>query len=276
MKVRMILTALASIFLTVHASTGGGDGKKAPAAGAQAIDVTGRIVAAQTVDLRARVTGYLVKVNFKAGDDVKKDQVLFEIDDRPYRAEVAVAEASLRLAEAVHSNASKTLERGKRLLQAKAISQEDFEMMVAAERETKAKLGVAEAEHAKVRLNLDFTRIRTPLAGKIGEAALAVGNLVKADDNLLASVDSDGPRYVYFDVDEKTATQLGKPPITVTMGRRVQDKDFPYKGEIDFVENRVNPKTGTLRCRAIFPNADGTLMPGMIVVLRVPVTSAPR
>src|SRR5260370_726680 len=104
MKVRLILAALASILLTVHASTGGGDGKKA---GAQAIDVTGRIEAAQTVDLRARVTGYLVKVNFKAGDDVKKDQVLFEIDDRPYQAEVAVAEASLKLATAVHTNATK-------------------------------------------------------------------------------------------------------------------------------------------------------------------------
>src|SRR5262249_33723389 len=160
-------------------NAGTGDEKK-PAG--ETLNFTGRAEAMERVDLRARVSGFLVKINFKAGDTVEKGQVLFEIDDRPYKAVLVKADAMVRLGEAVVSSAERSLERGKRLLEAKAMSREEYDLLVAADKEARAKLLVAFAEREAARLNLEFTRVIAPIAGKIGEARITVGNLVKGDD----------------------------------------------------------------------------------------------
>jgi multidrug efflux system membrane fusion protein len=244
--------------------------------------VSGRVEAAERVDLRARVTGYLMKINFKPGADVIKGDILFEIDDRPYRAALEVAEARLAVAEAQVKLAVAESDRAERLLAAKAISREDYDRMKASLTDAKSKLIVAFADRDQARLNFEYTKVTAPLAGKIGEPQVTVGNLVKADDTLLARVASVSPVYVYFNLDEHTALRVFQlmrerkdkdAPIPVLMGRG-GDTGFPHSGKVDFLDNRVDAMTGAIRCRAVFKNADGTLLPGMFARVRL-ATSAP-
>jgi multidrug efflux system membrane fusion protein len=244
--------------------------------------VPGRVEAAERVDLRARVTGYLMKINFKPGADVVKGEILFEIDDRPYRAALEAAAARLAVAEAQEKRAEAECARAERLMAAKAIAREEYDGIKASHLEAKAKLIAVAADRAQARLNFEFTKVTAPLAGKIGEPQVTAGNLVKADDTLLARVASVSPVYVFFNLDERTALRVFQlmrerkdkdAPIPVLMGR-AGDTGFPNSGKVDFLDNRVDAKTGTIRCRAIFPNADGTLLPGMAARVRLP-TSAP-
>ena len=276
--------------LCVAGIDAGGDAKPPPVEVAQPIaraiidyeTVRGRVEAAESVELRARVTGYLMKINFKPGADVNKGDILFEIDDRPYRAALMAAEAHVAVAEAQAKLADAEYARAERLVATKAISREEIDRIKASQLAAKAKLVAIDAERMVARLNFEYTKIVAPLAGKIGKAEVSAGNLVRADETLLADVASVAPVHVYFHLDERTILRVWQlmrqhknkdAPIPVSMAL-ADDTEFPHGGKVDFLNNRVDPKTGTIRCRAVFPNADGALLPGTFARVRLP-TSAP-
>jgi RND family efflux transporter MFP subunit len=236
-------------------------------------DFTGRTEAAAAVELRARVTGYLDRVLFKDGDRVRKGQVLFEIDPRPYRAELDAARAKLARARARLKLAAANLRRAQALAPGRGVSREEYDKVVLERDEAQAAARLAEVGLDLARLRLEFTRVSSPLDGRVGRRLLDAGNLVKADETLLATVVGEGPVYVYFDVDERTALRLldggkFKAGLPVAVGLAT-DKGFPRRGTVDFVDNRVNPTTGMLRMRATLANADGVLVPGLFVRVRL-------
>lgn len=254
------------------------------------VDYTGRTAAVNAVDIRARVTGYLVKMPFREGAEVKQGELLFEIDPRPYqaqldavKAQVALAEANYRFAQAEYarSRAIAARERG-------AISREDLERYQAQELQGQAQLGVARANLTSAQLNVEYTRITAPLNGQISRYYYTVGNLVNADQTLLTTLVSIDPMYAYFDMDERTILRIRtainegriKPPkdtnaIPLLMGLEGEE-GYPHHGTISFINNVVNPSTGTLTVRGVFDNpkpAEGRrlITPGMFVRIRLPI-----
>jgi RND family efflux transporter MFP subunit len=242
-------------------------------------DFTGRTEAVERVDLRARVSGYIAKVNFKEGAAVKRGDVLFEIDPRPYNADLDLASAELVLAEAKLKKAIADLERAKALLKANGISKEEYANIEADVVVAQAGVQAARARREHAQLNLDFTKVTAPIDGRIDRAALTAGNLAVADKTLLGTLFSVDPLHVYFDLDERTFLQLrhngGKEnELPVLMGLANED-GFPHRGKVQSVGAQVDPNTATIRCRAVLPNPDGKLLPGMFVRVRL-VTSAPH
>jgi RND family efflux transporter MFP subunit len=240
---------------------------------------TGRTEAKTTVDLRPRVSGYLTKVAFKDGAEVKKGDLLFEIDPRPYQLEVEKAEAGLTLAQTQVKQAEAEYAHAKALAAKNALGQQELDRLAAARDEANARVNIAKAGLDTARLTLDFTKITAPITGRIGRSLLDAGNVVKADETRLATLVSEGDVYVYFDVDERTLLRLRKEgklkagkglamPVTAAVS---DEKDFPRKGLIDFVDTQVDPTKGTIRARAVLPNADGVLTPGLFVRLRLPL-----
>jgi RND family efflux transporter MFP subunit len=240
---------------------------------------TGRTEAMTTVELRPRVSGYLTKVAFKDGAEVKKGDLLFEIDPRPYQLDVQKAEAGLTLAQSQVKQAEAEYARAKALVEKNALTREELDKLAAARDEANARVVIAKAGLDAARLTLDFTKITAPIAGRIGRSLLDAGNVVKADETRLATLVSEGDVYVYFDVDERTLLRLRKDgklkagkglamPVTAAMS---DEKGFPRKGMIDFVDTQVDPTKGTIRARAVLPNADGVLTPGLFVRLRLPL-----
>jgi RND family efflux transporter MFP subunit len=239
---------------------------------------TGRTEPVQRVDLRARVSGYIDTVNFKDGAAVKRGDLLFEIDPRPYKADLDQADAELVLAKAKLKKAAADLERAKALLKAKGISQEEYANAEAEVLVAEAGIQVAKARREHAQLNLDFTKVTAPITGRIDRAALTPGNLAVADKTSLGTLFSVDPMYVAFDLDERTFLRLrlkdrkdGEFAVHMALG---DENNFPRAGKMDSVGVQVDPKTGTIRCRAILPNADGQLLPGMFVRVRL-VTRAP-
>jgi RND family efflux transporter MFP subunit len=259
---------------------------------------TGRIEAAETVEVRARVRGQLVGIYFKDGADVVgppwwwgfqdfAGQLLFEIDPRTYKAALdgalakkANAEASLKLAQ---SEYQRTVD----LYRRNAAAQSEVDVWEAKLGIHKADVSLADAEIERTRLDLEFTKINAPISGRISRAQVTKGNLVNAGggDTLLTTIVSVDPVYVYFDVDEpsleeyrkRRAKEVGagardKPPvIPVSLGLVGDEGRFPRQGTIDFAENKLNPATGTIRVRGVFPNKDGQLTPGQFARVRLPV-----
>jgi RND family efflux transporter MFP subunit len=238
---------------------------------------TGRTEAKTTVELRPRVSGYLTKVAFKDGAEVKKGDLLFEIDPRPYQLEVEKAEAGLTLAQSQVKQAEAEYARAKALVEKNALGREELDKAAAGRDEANARVVIAKAGLGAARLTLDFTKITAPISGRIGRSLLDAGNVVKADETRLATLVSEGDVYAYFDVDERTLLRLRKEsklkagkglamPVTAAVS---DDKGFPRKGLVDFVNNQVDATTGTIRARAVLPNPDGVLTPGLFVRLRV-------
>jgi multidrug efflux system membrane fusion protein len=252
---------------------------------------TGRTDAVQSVDLQARVTGYLDSVDFKSGTEVKAGQQLFRIDPRPYQAVLDSALGQVKLAEAQVNLAAADVARAVNIAKTPgAISQQDIDRYVAAEQEARAQLDASKANAESARLNLEFTTINSPIDGLIGRNYPDVGNLVRQDNTLMASVVSQDPIYAYFDVDEQTMLRVGRliregkirtrgsdTVIPIQMALADEGNEYPHEGEVDFVNNQVNPATGTLEVRGVFPNPhlkDGPermLKPGMFVRIRVPI-----
>jgi len=252
-------------------------------------DFTGRVEAVESVDIRARVTGYLDKIAFTEGSEVNKGDLLFEIDPRPFKAacdqaasQVSVREANLKFRQA-------EVARTKPLLASNAISQSDYDQSVAAEAEAAASVAAAKAALESAQLNLDFTKIASPIAGRISRANITVGNLVRADDTLLTTVVSVDPMYVYFYVDEGTILRIErdlregkiqtrddqKLPVLVGLA---DDDGYPHHGTFDFADNRVDPSTGTIRVRGVFANpkpakGNRALVSGLFARVRVPISS---
>jgi RND family efflux transporter MFP subunit len=245
-------------------------------------EFTGRCRAASFVEIRARVSGYLEKVSFKDGAEVKRGDLLCEIDPRLLHAElqkaeamVALKEAQLKLAEANHA-------RAKALQDKAGISAEELDRITCSSAEAESEIRVARAARDVARLNLEFTKVSAPISGRISQRFVDPGGLVRADETILATIVSQDPTQVYFEIDEKTALGLlramkeGKLKSTDGTGWMIlaglaDEKGFPRKGMVDFMDNNVDPEKGTLRIRAVLPNNDGLMIPGLFVRIRVPI-----
>jgi RND family efflux transporter MFP subunit len=243
---------------------------------------TGRLAAVEDVVLKPRVSGYLNKIHFKPGELVKKGELLFELDPRPYQTVLERAQAELRKAEASLKAAEASFKRAQTLHKNKAISGEDFEKVAGDLEVAKAVVVVARAQVDHDRLPLEFTRITSPINGRVGFALVTEGDLLNAGGprpTPLASVRSVDPIYVFFDMDERTFLRLrraglpkaGKAPLALGLA---DEKGFPHKGILDAIDNRVDPNTGTIRVRGVFPNPKGFLVPGMFARVRLTVGKA--
>ena len=237
----------------------------------------GRVAAPESVELRPRVSGYVQRVAFEEGQEVEKGDLLFEIDPRPYRAALDQARAQLQRARAEAKLAKAQDARAQMLIEAKAISREEFEARKAASAQGDAGVRAAQAAVAAAELNLHFTQVRAPISGRIGRAMVTEGNLAQADQTLLATLVSQDPMYVYFETDEQTwlryadLARSGKRarednPVRVGLAN---ETGFPHAGKVDFVDNRVDPATGTIRLRAVLPNPDRALTPGLFARVQV-------
>jgi multidrug efflux system membrane fusion protein len=253
------------------------------------VDYTGQTNAMNAVSIIPRVTGYIVRIPFEEGADVKKGDLLFEIDPRPYQAQLDQAEGQLHLYDAQLKLAIANYARAKELARTPgAISAMDVDAYRAQEQEADAALKAAKASLEVYNLNLSFTKVTSPIEGRISRYYLTLGNLVNQDQTLLTTVVSLDPIYAYFDVDEPTVLQArrainaGKMKakskgqlIPVLMGLQGEE-GFPHQGGIDFFNNQVNPSTGSLSVRGVFENplpAGGVrvLSPGMFVRIRLPI-----
>jgi RND family efflux transporter MFP subunit len=251
------------------------------------VDYTGRTDSAETVEIRARVTGFLNAVLFKDGEEVQKGQPLYEIDDREFQADLAAAKAQLDTALAHQDKVTLDFQRAEALKAKGAITAAQYDQALADKKEADAQVESGKAKRDRAQLNVDFSKIAAPIAGKISRSELTVGNLVDANKSVLTSIVSVDPIYVYFDVDERTFLTLmqqvregklesGKDQVIPVYLGLTTDKGYPHKGTIDFIENRVNPATGTIRTRGTFPNPKPpvgrrVLEAGLFARIRVPV-----
>ena len=246
-------------------------------------DYTGRLEATQSVEVRARVSGYLQSVEFRPGQIVEAGALLFVIDPRPYQAELDRAKAAAAQSRSALELARNEARRAGRLVERKAISQEEYEARTAGLRNAEAELQGADAAIRTAALDLEFTSIRTPIRGRVSRDLVNVGNLINggsAGATLLTTVVSLDPIHCYFEVDERAVlkyTDLAR------VGRRASSRDapnpvllqvadedgFPHVGTMDFVDNMIDPSTGTLTGRAIFPNPDLKLTPGLFARVRL-------
>jgi multidrug efflux system membrane fusion protein len=253
------------------------------------VDFTGRTSAVAAVDIRPRVTGYLLqtKIPFKEGAEIKKGDLLFEIDPRPYEAQLKQAENQVNLYEAQLRLAQANYNRDRPLVRSGAVTQRDLDQEKAQVDEAAARIKSAKAMLDIYKLNLDFTRVSAPLDGMISRAYLSAGNLVNQDQTLLTTIVTLDPMNVYFDMDEPTLLLFRKgmasgqikryAPGQFPVKMALQGEDgYPYEGKLNFVNNQVNPATGSIAVRGEFPNprlSTGTrlLSPGMFVRVRLPM-----
>jgi membrane fusion protein, multidrug efflux system len=246
-------------------------------------EFTGRTTAVYTVDVRARVSGYLDQVLFKDGADIKAGQPLFLIDDRTFKATAANAAAMVAQATARRDSLTNQDRRSQELRRTNAVSQEQYEIIAFQRAEAAAAVTAAEAQKQLADLNLSYTHVEAPIAGVISNRRVDPGNLVKADDTVLATIVSLDPIYAYFDVNERTVLRLrrliqeGQLEEADEAGVIVQvsladEDDFQHSGTIDFLDNQIDPNTGTQRVRAVIRNSDRLLSPGLFVRLRFPVS----
>jgi RND family efflux transporter MFP subunit len=245
-------------------------------------DFTGRLEALMTVDIRARATGFVMTAPFKEGDLVKEGDLLFLIDPRTYQATLNQAEANLKQAAADRNLQEKNSSRARRMIEGRSMSQEDYDTTLATFDKSRATVGAMEAARDMAKLYLEFTRVTAPLSGRISRRFVDPGNLVTADNTILTTIVSGDSMYAYFDVDERTyldlmdtaspgaGSWLAGLQFPVLM-RLANQEEFKYKGTINFIDNRVNAATGTIRMRGVFDNPSGILKPGLFVRIRLPI-----
>jgi len=285
-------------------------------------DQSGRTEAIDTVDLRARVKGFLKEVRFTAGQMVRKGDVLMTIEREPFEAELAAAEAKKQQTEAQVKLTEANLSRARELVKNKTISLEEYQTKFAERDAAVAQLAADEAAIEQAKINLNYTQVASPIGGRISRNYVDPGNLVGADGNtLLATVVAMDPMYVYFDVSEKVVLDLlrwrrehggsaaaGSPerasdgsgssdgnsvpegegptnqpredaqrgPDPIAYLQLQGENDFPHEGRLDYLENRVDPTTGTAMVRGVFPNPNGLLYPGVFATVRVPGRKIPE
>jgi RND family efflux transporter MFP subunit len=248
-------------------------------------EYTARLEAVELVEVRARVSGYLDAVRFQEGAMVAAGDLLFVIDPRPYQAALRRAKAELGLAEARAELARKNGERAAKLIQREVIAQEEADARVAAAREAEAAVRSAAAAVEAARLEVEFTQVSAPIGGRISRTHVTEGNLVNGgsgtEATLLTTIVSLDPIHAYFEADERSylkyvrlakngerpSSREARNPVRVGLA----DEDgFPHEGAMDFVDNRLDPATGTITGRAVLPNPDLLLSPGLFVRLRLP------
>ena len=234
-------------------------------------EFNGRVEAIEAVDIRPRVSGYIDRIAFVEGAEVKAGDLLFVIDQRPYRDALMSAKARQESARAAARLAQSRFVRAKELIGARAISREEFDASKAGRDQMLADLHAAQAAVATATLDLGFTEVRAPVSGRAGRAMLTRGNLAQADQSLLTTVVSQDAMYVYFDCDENSylryggQSQASHPLLHVGL---VNEDNFPREGTIDFLDNRLDPASGTIRARAIVRNDDRKLTPGLFARVR--------
>ncbi|WP_237045110.1 multidrug efflux RND transporter periplasmic adaptor subunit MexE [Aquipseudomonas alcaligenes] len=241
-------------------------------------EFTGRLEAPESVEVRPRVSGYIDKVAFDEGSLVKKGDLLFQIDPRPFQAEVKRLQAQLQQARASQTRAANEARRGERLRQSNAISAELADARASAATEAQAAVAATQAELDNALLNLSFTRITSPIDGRVSRAEITEGNLVGAGQSLLTTVVSTDKVYAYFDADERVFLKYielarkagsdarGASPVYLGLS---SEAGHPHEGQLDFLDNQVNPRTGTIRGRAVFDNRDGRFTPGLYARLKL-------
>ncbi len=245
-------------------------------------EFTGRIQAIDSVEIRPRVSGYIERIAFTEGGSVKKGDLLFVIDPRPYRAELQRAQADAAGAKTRAELARNEVARAERLLSARAISQEEYDERVNRAHETGSAVEAAAAAVEVARLNLEFTQVVSPIDGRVGKAEVTPGNLVGSGERatLLTTVVSIDPVYVEFTGDEQVYLKYNAmsksgerassrdEPNPVWMGL-ANETGFPHPGHMTFVDNQLDPATGTIRGRAIFRNPDGLFTPGLFARIKL-------
>lgn len=242
-------------------------------------EFTGRFEAIERVEVRPRVSGYISSIDFAEGKEVKKGDVLFVIDPRPYEADYKRAKAQLEQARSQLSLAKSERERAVKLVQSHAISQEEFDTRTAGSEQASANVDAAEAALDSAALNLTFTRVTAPISGRISKAQVTTGNLVTAGQTMLTTLVSLDPIYVSFDDDEqgylkyvKAAHKDGKAvdneSNTVLVGL-ADENGYPHSGTMVFVDNELNPATGTIRGRAKLDNHDRQFTPGLFARIKL-------
>jgi membrane fusion protein, multidrug efflux system len=250
-------------------------------------EFSGRLEAVERVDIRPRVAGTVQSVHFREGALVKAGDLLLTIDPAPYQADVDRAEAQVFAAQSRLTNAKTNYERAKQLLADHAISQKEYDDSLNAQSEADANLRAAKAQLQTAQLSLGYTQVRAPVAGRVGKLEITTGNLVAAGPGapVLTTLVSVSPIYASFDADERVVTRaLRELPagasaraqiekIPVQMGT-VDDTATPITGHLQLVDNQVDARSGTVRVRAVFDNADGALMPGQFAHLRMGAVKA--
>ncbi len=245
-------------------------------------DFTGRLEAIKTVDIRARVSGYVTEVPFKEGDRVKEGDLLFQIDQRTYQADYNLAVANYKQAVAEQDLQEKNIARAKKLRGTGAMTLEEVDQIEGAMEKAKAAVGAAAASRDRAKLYVDYTRVTSPVTGRVSRRFVDPGNLVNQDQTLLTTIVTEDPMYAYFDVDERTYLDL----VGAAPGDRstwMADKKYPvwvrlanedaytHAGTVDFVDNRLAGNTGTIRLRGVFANPNHLFKPGLFVRVRLPI-----
>ena len=250
-------------------------------------EFTGRLQAVDSVEVRPRVSGYVSAVRFTEGAMVRRGDLLFQIDPRPFQAEVDRLRAELTRAQATVQRANSEFARANRLRDADAISNEDHDRRGSFVQESAAQVAAVEAGLRAAELNLEFTQVTSPINGRVSRAIVTEGNLVSSgpgEATLLTTVVSLDPVYAYFDADEQIYlkyTAGGDKRNRSSIDRRIRmalanEEGFPREGQLDFLDNQLDGATGTIRGRAVFRNSDGQLTPGLFVRLRLAGTASYR
>jgi multidrug efflux system membrane fusion protein len=235
-------------------------------------EFSGRLEAIERVEVRPRVGGYITAVNFTPGSIVRKGDVLFVIDARPYQAALNGAEAGAASSRAKADLAKLELTRAERLYADRAIAQRELDERAAGLKQLDADLRAAQAALETARLNMAYTRVQSPIAGRVSKAEITIGNLVDTTA-MLTSVVSVDKIYASFDGDEETYLRVGPlahkgTPVPVRVGL-ANEQGFPHEGKLEFVDNRLDPQSGSVRMRATFANADKVLVPGLFARVQV-------
>jgi len=249
-------------------------------------EFTGRTEPVDSVEVRPRVSGYIQEVRFQSGQLVKTGDVLFVIDPSQYQAQFDKSQAEVELAQVQLENAKREADRTAHLLETKAISTEEGDARVSHYQEAKAALSAAQATRDSAKLNLEYTQVLAPIDGRVSRAYLTVGNYVNGVAGAatpLTSIVSVSPVYVYADVDEDSLLKFntvaaeqkletnsdGTVPVEMQLA---DEQDFLHKGYIESFDNHLNPNTGSILLRAVFPNGDGRIVPGLFARIRVPLS----
>lgn len=234
---------------------------------------TTRIESPEEVALMPRVSGVIDHIAFQEGDRVFKGDLLFQLDNRPFAAVVASLEAQVDSAKAALAQANSEAKRAVRLAERKAISTEQTESRESTLRQREAQVAALQAQLESAMLDLEFTSIRSPINGIISRANITKGNNIIAGQSVLTSIVSNQKMYAYFDIDERTWNKsfnkvTAKSKQQVVM-QKVGQKDFHYTGHLNFIDNRINPSTGTLRVRAVFENIEHQLRTGSFARIKL-------
>lgn len=243
-------------------------------------DYSGHIEAIQSAEIRPRVAGHLNRVHYAEGGLVSQGQLLFSIDDREYRAAADAARADLTRAEARLLLARQELARAEALIGARAVSQGELESRRVEAQQADADVLAARARLARAELDLGFTRVTAPFSGRAGAALVKPGNLVAPNETLLTTLVSVDPVYVSFEGNERAylryqdlaragnrqSSRDARNPVLIGLAN---EEGYPHRGEMDFVDNALNPATGTIRARAVLPNPDGVFTPGLFARVRL-------